>query len=106
MTRDFVTKKIKDLLKEKGPTSVTVSFEDGKAGANSTCRVHITKSYGGVGSICSFAVMKAFSDLLKTEEINIENEDSTPGCETCDYGSYDECDLVCYNIDLGDPNEE
>jgi len=106
MHRDTASRKIKEYIKDKNPTSVEVSFEDGKTGAFSTCRTKIRKSYGGVGAICSFATMKFFSDLLGTEEINIENEYHEDGCESCDYGSYDECDLVCYNIELGDPNED
>jgi len=106
MTRDSVTKKIKHYLSKWPLSKVEIIFDDGESGAFSTCRIKMRQSYGGVGTICSFATMKFFSDLLKTEEINIENEYHQDGCESCDYGSYDECDLVCYNIDLGDPNEE
>lgn len=90
---------IVDFFMAKGASKAHVILSDG-AYANSVCRITLRKS-GGLGALVSFGNMKWVSELLHTEEINIENEYHNEGsCDTCDYGAYNEADLVCYNINL------
>ncbi len=71
---------------------VTVTFD------NTTCTVGLSKMYHGLGALISFANMKWLSDLLGTEKIDIRNEDYSPGCDSCDYGSSHSVDFVCQDI--------
>jgi hypothetical protein len=72
----------------------TVTFND------KTCTVHIQKMYHGLGNMVSFKALNWLSDKLGTEEINLRNEYYREGCDTCDFGSSHEVDIVCTNINL------
>lgn len=61
------------------------------------CIVRLHRS-SSIGSLCSFANLNWLSQLLGTEEINMENYLHKSGCPTCDYGSHDEMEIVCSNI--------
>jgi len=67
---------------------------------NKTCTVHIAKMYQGLGKMVSFKALTKLSQLLGTEEIDLENEDYRGGCESCDWGSEHSVDIVCRNITI------
>jgi hypothetical protein len=91
--------KIEAYFKKAGAFRCEVRFLDGKY-ANGTCRVWIERDGSdGLGNLISFANMKQLSEWLRTDEINIENEFSHGGCDTCDYGALSEGEFACFNID-------
>lgn len=95
--RDEIKKKIEEYFDEQGKkdysaVKVTVYFD------STTCTVGLSKMYHGLGALVSFANMKWLSDLLGTEKIDIRNEDYSPGCDSCDYGSSHSVDFVCQDI--------
>lgn len=65
---------------------------------NAICTVQLKKMYQGIGQFTSFKDLSYLSELLGTEEINLENEDYYGGCDSCDWGSSDKVDIVCNNI--------
>lgn len=67
---------------------------------NKTCTVHIAKMYQGLGKLVSFKALTKLSQLLGTDEIDLENEDYRGGCESCDWGSEHSVDIECKNITL------
>jgi hypothetical protein len=64
------------------------------------CTVHICKMYQGLGGLVSFQNLSWLSNQLGTDQINLENDDYQPGCESCDWGSQHSVDIVCKNISL------
>lgn len=60
------------------------------------CIIHLSQQYEGIGSLCDFARLSWLSELLGTEKIDLENQYYQSGCETCDWGSVDEVDIICY----------
>lgn len=77
------------------PTIQVVFNEEAK-----TCTVHISKMYEGLGKMVSFKALSWLSEQLNTEEIDLENESYSSGCESCDWGSEHSVDIVCTNIKL------
>lgn len=73
---------------------LTVKFDD------KTCTIHISKMYQGLGKMISFKALTKLSDVLGTDEIDLENEHYRGGCESCDWGSEHSVDIVCKNITL------
>lgn len=65
-----------------------------------TCTVSISKMYQGLGKLVSFKALSKLSELLGTDEIDLENESYHEGCESCDWGSEHSVDIVCKNINL------
>lgn len=65
-----------------------------------TCTVHIAKMYQGLGKLISFKALNKLSELLGTEEIDLENDDYRSGCDSCDWGSEHSVDIECKNIRL------
>jgi len=74
--------------------SITVSF------TNDTCTVHLKKMYQGLGSWISFENLNWLSNLLGTEKINIRNEHYRRGCDSCDWGSEHNADIICQEITI------
>lgn len=85
-------KTITDYFMETQKGKITVTFLD------DTCTVHLSKMYEGLGDWVSFKNLSWLSKTLGTEEINLKNEYYQPGCDTCDWGSEHEVDIVCLNI--------
>lgn len=95
--QERLLEKIGDFFREQGASKAIARFSDG-AYANSVCRITLRRS-GGLGNLMSFDNMKWVSEHLHIDKINIENEYHNEGsCESCDYGAYNEADLVCYDI--------
>ena len=67
---------------------------------NNTCTISISKMYEGLGGLISFKALSWLSQLLSTEEINLYNEDYQSGCDSCDYGSSHDVDIVCTNCSI------
>lgn len=78
--------------------SVAVNFDL----QNSKCTIHLEKMYEGISEYTSFKDLTWISNLLGTDEINLENKYFASGCESCDYGSCDEINIVCFNIKVND----
>lgn len=74
--------------------NVDVSFK------GSTCIIYLSKMYEGLGDWVSYKNLNHLSKLLKTNNINLQNEFYAEGCESCDWGSLHKVDIVCSNIDL------
>lgn len=85
---------IEGLSESYDEPTITVSIVD------KTCKVHISKMYQGLGKMVSFKALSWLSELLGTEEIDLENENYRGGCESCDWGSEHSVDIVCKNIKL------
>jgi hypothetical protein len=92
-----VASKIEEYFLECGPSDakVKVEFREDK-----TCRVHLSKMYEGLGGWVKFSNLNWLSSVLNTEEIDLQDERYTPGCETCDYYSSTEVTIVCRNVNL------
>jgi len=67
---------------------------------NKTCTVHIAKMYHGLGKLVSFKALTKLSQLLGTDEIDLENDSYRGGCESCDWGSEHSVDIECKNISI------
>lgn len=87
-------------LYEKIKIKVSFSKND------SHCVIHLEKMYEGIAEFTSFKDLTWISNLLGTEEINLKNNSFSGGCETCDYGSSDEVDIVCFKVKLKDTQYE
>lgn len=83
---------IKDYFTEVQHGKIIVTFPEGN------CNVHLSKTYEGLGDWVSFKTLSWLSKILGTEEINLRNEHYREGCDTCDWGSEHEVDIVCLNI--------
>ncbi len=73
---------------------------------NTKCVISLSKMYSGIGAFATFKDLTWISNLLGTDEIDLENADYRPGCDTCDYGSSDSVDIVCRNVKLKDTENE
>ena len=62
-----------------------------------TVTVTLKKMYSGIAEWVNFDDMSFLSDLLKTKNINLQNEYYSGGCESCDFGSSNSIDIVCSN---------
>lgn len=87
--------KIIELLKEAGADKVDVVHD---AYDKSIYRVKVQREGEGLGAIISFKIMKQLSDLIGTEEIDIQDQWSTDGCDTCGWGAKTSAEFVCYNV--------
>ena len=61
---------------------------------------HLKKMYQGLGSWISFENLNWLSNLLGTEKINIRNEHYRRGCDSCDWGSEHNADIICQEITI------
>lgn len=71
---------------------VSVCFE------SDVLTIHIEKMYKGLGDIVSFANLKWLSEKLGTDDISLQNEYYYGGCDTCDWGSKHEVDIICKKV--------
>lgn len=85
---------IEGLSESYDDPTIKVSFAD------KTCTIHISKMYRGLGKMISFKALSHLSELLGTDEIDLDNENYRGGCESCDWGSEHSVDIVCKNIKL------
>jgi len=96
VNREQIASEIKTYLKSKSrdyrsiAEDVEVSFD------GNTCTVRAESMYELRG--LSFQDMKWFSELLKTEKINVRDEGYSPGCESCDFGSSAWWELECLEV--------
>ena len=83
---------IKTYFVERGAKNVLVIVQ------GTTCTIHLSKMYQGLGKLISFQNLNWLAYLLGTEKIDLENDTYTPGCESCDWGSQHSVDIVCRDI--------
>lgn len=77
-SKEEITTFFKELFKEERETEIETIF------STDELRVTVSQMYNFVE--VDFKKMKAIGEFFETENLNVEN-DSYPGCETCDYGS-------------------
>lgn len=94
MEKDKLIKEITEYFDTIEDGTVTVDVVD------SICKIHLCKMYQGLGDWVSFKNLSWLSKLLNTDNINLENDEYSSGCETCDYGSSHEVDIVCKDIKI------
>lgn len=109
MSKEQLTKDIEEYFDKIDDNweraKISVSFNEIKYQSKDTsalhnCTIHITKMYEGLGKLVSFQALKWLSEKLGTDQINLENENYRPGCDTCDYGSEHSVDINCLNVQI------
>ncbi len=73
---------------------INFTFED------NNCEIYFEKEYNGIEDMVSFETILFLSKILGTSKININDEDFTGGCETCDYGSRHRATFICKDIKI------
>lgn len=73
---------------------------------NKDCTIELSKMYEGIGAFVSFKDLTWISNLLGTDQIDLENQFFRRGCDSCDYGSSDNVSIVCKNVKLKDTENE
>ena len=77
---------------EEGNVKLTFDKDDTR------CVIHLEKMYKDIGDWVNFERLTWLSKLLNTQNINLGQSRYTRGCDTCDYGSRDEIDITCDDI--------
>ncbi len=88
--------KIQKLFRDAGASHVVIMKDNYDVNL-----YRVTVSRGGsdaLGNLVSFKIMKDLSDLVGTEQINLQDEYHTEGCDTCDWGAESGVNFVCYNV--------
>lgn len=102
MKKSEIEEKIKEFFAEESKTIYTSGLDINIVFLDNTCTISLSQMYEGIYNFCKFKHLQWLSDLLGTEEIDLENGRYRSGCESCDYGSEDYIEIVCYNIKAED----
>ncbi len=84
-----LNRELREVIRDREHVSADGLHEDGTL-------VVTVREPDGVG--ITHAELKALSELLGTDLIDLGTEYETEGCETCDYGWAHECTITCREV--------